>query len=236
MSGLQNSGYKIGGSGRGLNPQRAKFPVVENNPKIALFLVDGTTTLSAQEAIMESAAIAAGWTVERMLFADFTDNAQAEGKVAVVFFDGSSNPIQNLIYDTAIPIVNMEFQFGFFWHMASGLGRSKNSLSEIDIIDNSHPITAGFSIGDIAVYSNSGKLQRAFTPGTGAEILGQIPVSDPDQAGTAVLFTYETGSSMQGGFIAPDRRVSFFACTSGLLTAAGQTLFQNSLAWANGDI
>jgi enamine deaminase RidA (YjgF/YER057c/UK114 family) len=108
----------------------------------------------------------------------------------------------------------------------------------IEIIDNTHYVTSGLSIGDLQVFSSS---QDVWTVGgalaPGLQILGETKVSGTGfPPGVAVL---ETGAALYGGGFAAGRRVQVpwsigSAFEYSALTADGLDIMKRAIEWGAG--
>lgn len=199
-----------------------------------LFVVADATSLNAADTDLKSKMEALGWTVTAK------SDETAEGTVtqSVIVISESiavatlgtkyrTNTKGLLLIDRGV-VDNLSF--------GSTDGSAATALLNINIVNNTHPITTGFSTGNINVLDET--RQMTIVPksglGSGAVTLAEQPGSSTQ----AMLFTYETGTSMDGGFSAPARRafISLHTYSEDLL-ADGITLFlDRTLDWLAGYI
>ncbi len=103
----------------------------------------------------------------------------------------------------------------------------------ITIVEPAHPLAAGLPAGDVAVYTDVGRLTygRLTAP---ASVVATVP-GHPD---TATIFAYEAGDRALDGTTIPARRVGFFSAgltlTSNEFTDDGLALFNAALNYALG--
>jgi len=140
---------------------------------------DGSTALGS-DLIIESSSLGSG-TVE---------TADGVGKFRAL----------------AIPALEWEASstdaFGF--QQANPTTGTTDNQTQINIVDPSSPLAAGFPAGPVTVTS-AGATYSQSTP-TGAHIVATLAGS-PDQD---VLYSYEKGDKGYNGFVMPARRVFFF--------------------------
>ena len=121
-----------------------------------------------------------------------------------------------------------------FWEASNldGMGfqpanGSTTTGTQINIVDASHPLAAGFPAGPVTVATSA----QTFSQGTpvNAHIVGQN-ATDPT---LAVLFYYNKGDTGDAGFVMPARRSFFFFQdnTAAAATADGWKLFDASVDW-----
>lgn len=127
-----------------------------------------------------------------------------------------------------IPALNWEASsvdaFGF--QEANANPGTTASQTQVNIVDNTHPIAAGFAKGLVTV-STAETFSQAQP--VGAKIVGTL-ATDPTQA---ILFAYEKGDKGFNDFVMPERRVFFFFQdnTASVATDNGWKLFDASVNW-----
>ncbi len=100
------------------------------------------------------------------------------------------------------------------------------------IINAPHPLAAGLAAGNQNVLVDHHFKMNWGRPVAGAIVIGTLR-GEPDKA---AIFAYEKGATMDAGFLAPARRVSFFlwADTFEQIRPEGLALFKAALQWASG--
>jgi len=106
-------------------------------------------------------------------------------------------------------------------------GATTADQTQINIVDSTSPLAAGFPNGLVTVSTAEPYSQG--TP-TGAHIVATL-ADDPTQA---VIYYYEKGDKGFNDFVMPARRVFFFFGdnTASVATAAGLKLFDAAVDWA----
>ena len=146
---------------------------------------------------------------------------------------GTLNGNLNLKH-TQIPIITWESYLFDNYHMT---GYSANhdygstGNQKWTWIDNAnHPLAAGYT-GDIQVYT-SNDVVRWGKPNNNAARVARLPGSN----GRYMVYGYDTGAEMVGGFHAPAKRIGFFTDnhTFSKLTNKGKDLFKAAAIWATG--
>jgi len=98
------------------------------------------------------------------------------------------------------------------------------------LVNAPHPLAAGLSAGIQNVLTDEHCKMNWGKPGLGAVTIATIR-GDPAKA---TIFAYERGATMNGEFLAPARRVSFFLWqdTFDQLRPEGLALFKAAILWA----
>ncbi len=98
------------------------------------------------------------------------------------------------------------------------------------IVNAPHPLAAGLEAGLQNVLSDEHFKMNWGRPGLGAETIATLR-GEPEKA---AIFGYERGATMNGEFLAPARRVSFFLWqdTFEALRPEGLALFRAAVLWA----
>lgn len=105
---------------------------------------------------------------------------------------------------------------------------------DIAIVDSGHPLAAGLS-GNVRVTDQTDVLLSLVNtpPSPNAKVIATL-AGDPSQA---ALFWFEAGDVMEGGFVAPARRIGFFFSGTGTspgdYTAPAWQLFDAAVQWAD---
>ncbi len=133
--------------------------------------------------------------------------------------------------DLAIPAMNWEASsvdaFGF--QGANANPGTTASQTQVNIVDDSHPLAAGFPKGLLTVTAPETYSQAQ---PVGAHIVGTL-AGDPSQA---ILFYYDKGEQGANGFVMPARRVFFFFQdnTAAVANENGWKLFDAATDWLLG--
>ena len=98
------------------------------------------------------------------------------------------------------------------------------------LVNAPHPLAAGLAAGIENVLGDEHCKMNWGKPGLGAVTIATLR-GDPDKA---AIFAYEKGATMNGEFLAPARRVSFFLWqdTFEQLRPEGLALFRAAVLWA----
>ncbi|MEM8739607.1 MAG: LamG-like jellyroll fold domain-containing protein [Planctomycetota bacterium] len=211
-----------------VSPTGASSP----QPRAVLVLVDNATPNAADQAKLDQLT-AWGYTVSHLQdSANLAAYDAACAGVDVVYIsqECSSNSIGNKLDDQPVGVVSEEHG------MSDDLGMSTSagvySGDRIDLIDASHPVTAGLSVGEVVVTSGSTDLIRmSGTPASGLRVLAErVSNTDP------VLAVVDLGDTLTDGNPSPQRRVFLPVGGNGFrideLTGAGETLVRQAIDWA----
>jgi hypothetical protein len=98
------------------------------------------------------------------------------------------------------------------------------------LVNAPHPLAAGLAAGIQNVLTDEHCKMNWGKPGLGAVIIATLR-GEPEKA---AIFAYEKGATMNGEFLAPARRVSFFLWqdTFDQMRPEGLALFRASVLWA----
>lgn len=210
------------------------IPIVVGQPNEILFLVaDPTLTTNPGDAAAADHLRSLGFIV------DVTDDNGSQTldafgkKLVVVSSTVNSGNIGGKYAGVEVPVLTWEEANQDDFRMTTdeaGFSRGNTEpLTELEIVNGTHPITSGFQNGPLTVFNTADSMAWGYPEGE-ATILATVP-GDLDQA---VLYAYDTGDEMLGGFVAPARRVSAFLSDGAFLALNddGMKLFNAALAWA----
>jgi hypothetical protein len=200
-----------------------------------LLVVGDPASLNAQESARQTLVESWGYTVS-LIDDDATqaayDSAVAVNDVAYVPLEIAGTSLATKLKAAPIGVVNEEgllildtWGFAFATSFTSGA-----SLTDLDVVDNTHFITTVFSLGALSLFTTDQPIvDMRPTLAPGLTVLGQWGTQ-------AALGTIEAGGTLADGSSAACRRVQLPWGSGGFdineLTADGQTLLQRSLAWA----
>jgi hypothetical protein len=108
------------------------------------------------------------------------------------------------------------------------VGRGGTTGTEIEIVDNTHPITEGFDLGLVQVYKEEGGMGHLASVPDGLRVLATVP-GNPD---IALLWVVEKGATINGT-TSPGIRTNFFGGIPDL-TPEGRQLFNQVVAFSLG--
>lgn len=202
-----------------------------------LFVVSDTTAPTAQESTRRALLESWGYPVRLVAAADsqttFND-AVARSTVAYVSVEVDPIALGTKLRAAPIGVVSEQVHLEDAFGMATDHSFPSPWLSTVEIVDNTHPITAMFSIGVLTIFSAPMPVAAiAGTTAPGLDVLGQFTPSDPG------LYALDAGDQMVGGGAAAGRRVGLPWGGSdtdiALLTDQGRTLLRRAIEWAAGD-
>jgi hypothetical protein len=126
----------------------------------------------------------------------------------------------------------------------AGLGRAfyPNSITQIEITDESHPLAAGLGTGVHTIYRTPQAASWAAVDGfpAGGIGIGKLVAAEgdpePENGGAWGVFAFETGAEVVDGTTTPARRVGFpaFEDSVSQFTPEGYRLFAASVSWMLG--
>ena len=209
--------------------ERATTPTTPTSTckgKTALF-VGKTRPLPADDARLADRLVTLGFNVVVRNQTE-AQGADANAKDLVVISDSvlSSN-VGTKFRDVAAPVITWEAWLFDDMRMTKAAGGNYGSTADqtaLTVVDNRHPLAAGFS-GQVST-NRSGVPFFWGVPGAGA-----VSVATLTGSSRSVLFAYDAGASMVGG-TAPARRVGFYGGAASSFTPDGWTLFETASRWA----
>ncbi|MCC6727380.1 MAG: HYR domain-containing protein, partial [Saprospiraceae bacterium] len=199
-----------------------------------LFVV-GNTVLNSGDTWVKNRLQSLGLnvTVKSATAATATD---ATGKGLVVISTTiNSADVTSKFTNVTVPIVTWESYILDDLKMTGSVAQSdygeNNTYSSLVINNPSHPLSAGLS-GTVQVFTSGVWIRWGATANAAAIKAASVA----GQSSWWGVLGYDKNAAMQGGFIAPARRVSLFLNddTPGLLTANGMKLFDAAIEWAIG--
>jgi len=113
-------------------------------------------------------------------------------------------------------------------------GATVDSITSIDVLNNSHPVTQGLATGPLAVFGPAATMSVG--RGTVAGGASVLATRDGFPADYSIL-TANTGAALLGGYVAPARRVfAFFQDSSWLnATDSAERILDQAVCWAIGN-
>ncbi len=204
-----------------------------------LMVVDDANNLIASELARQALIESMGFTVtlisDHASQADF-DTALADVDVVYICGSGSSAAVGTKLTAATVGVVTEDIGLSDELGTAEPVFVKKNSQS-INIIDNTHYVTSGFSLGELPLYSYVPEIwtvNGALAPGL--QLLGET--QDAVSSFPLGLAVLETGAELYGGGFAAGRRVQVpwaqgsFDITA--LNADGQTIMKRAIEWGAG--
>ncbi len=229
--------------GRGVTVGSAPIKVIVGNPKKVYFVTadPGPLTFAGDQAVADH-LLQRGFNVITARGSDVPDDGSTAvgndliiessslGSGTVEIADPSGGPNIGKFKTLAIPAIDWEASSSDAWGFldANPATGTSDGQTDINIVDASSPLAAGFPAGPLTVVSSPQTFSQS-TP-VGAHIVAQ-KAGDNTQMN---LFYYEKGDKGYGGFVMPERRVFFFFQdnTAAAANAAGWKLFDAAVDWA----
>jgi hypothetical protein len=197
-----------------------------------LFVV-GSTWLNGGDAWVKSRLEALGLDVT-VKSASAAASSDANGKGLVVISSTiNSGDVTGKFKNVAVPVVTWESYILDDMKMTGPVEQTdfgqNGNYSSLTITDPNHPLAAGLS-GTVQVLNWGSSVRWGWTTQGAAAKVAKIAGKE----GWYGVFGFDKGEAMQGGFVAPERRVSLFLDddTPSLLTARGKQLFDAAIEWA----
>lgn len=214
------------------------WPMNRKDPGIVvLFVVDDTESLTSQEKAKQLLMKSWGFTVNLIGATESQANLDAatvDANVAYISEDIDDSDLNTKLRYTLIGVVNEEANLGNEFGFAESW--TDGNSSNIQIVDNSHYITSGLSLGDLQILSSSQPGHMLFWPyAPGLQTLGRS-WDEEDELNRRSLAVIEVSSELYGGEFATGRRVRLPWGLSGFdigeLNKSGRDIMKRSIEWA----
>lgn len=160
------------------------------------------------------------------------DAAAAQADVIYVSEESSSGLVNTKLNGYDLGVVNEEYALTDELKFSTSGGTYTGTA--IDIVDNSHPITSGLSLGETTIAGGSTGLNRV----TGTPAVGLNTLAEQIGSSSAVLSVIDVGDTLSDDSIST-RRMVMLPWGNGAfeyqdLNANGQKLMKQALHWAAG--
>ncbi len=196
----------------------------------AVFLVNNPASMVTMDTRVQTELQNLGFVVT-LVDDSASSTAQASGKdLVAVSASVTPSSILTKYRDVRLPTVIWEKGLYDDMKIVSAASQAGNATSStnINIVNNSHPITQGLSLGSQAVLLGKGKMPYVLNTDANFTKLA----TSNNNTNQTVLGGYEADAWMPGLMAAPARRLaSFFPSSNGDFTATGLTLIQSSIKW-----
>jgi hypothetical protein len=221
----------------GLTATSGPVRIIFGNVPTILFISSANPMTDAGDIAVVNRLESQGFLVE-VVDDNVSDTAQADGKALVVISStvGSGN-VAAKFADVAVPVINWEEAIFDDMRMTGDSGAapdhhgSTGNLTQIDILNASHPLAAGLS-GTVTVTSSPQTMSWGVSDAnpTNAIVIAQV-AGDPTKW---AIWAYDKGGILFDGTAAAERRVGFFfnAASVTATTADGFKLFDAAVNWA----
>jgi hypothetical protein len=214
-----------------LTPERA---IVVGQPNEVLLVVadPGLSTAPSDAAVADRLA-SMGFEVNVVDDNGIRANVAFGQKLILISSTVNSGNIGDTFKSSEVPVLIWEEANQDDFAMTTDEPDFTRGLSEagteVELTLPDHPLSAGFSAGTLNVLDTPQPMGWGY-PGQDAIIIASV-TGEPDQS---VLYAYDTGGEMMGGFLAPARRVLFFLTDDAFnaLNADGLKLFDAAVGWA----
>jgi len=230
--------YTLTSQGRSGASRREAVSLVSPAGGRLLFVVSDAGSPPADDLVRKSQFETWGYIVTMISDDDSQANydvAAAQSDVVYISETTASYTLGTKITSASIGIVSEESRLN------DELGISSDeevpSTDQIEITNNSHYITSGFSTGALTVTNSTTNLNSyRGTLAGGIQVLADEVGGNND----AMLVVIDTGGALYGGGNAAERRVMLPWCQTssndfGDLTADGLTITRRALDWAAGN-
>jgi|GEM_PF-4497251 hypothetical protein len=196
----------------------------------ALFLVGNLDKLRSLETEIRNRLTTQGFDVF-VRDDDASTTADAFGRDLIVISDTVIPTKIELKYrDVRVPAFIWENLLYDEMQMVSTPDNTTGNFNghTINIVTNNHPITAGYALGNLRVFSLSAPMDWINESNANTLKLATVP----GDASRSLFFAYDEDNLMPSGDIAPAKRLGvFLPSTANVINPAGRTLIDRSLNW-----
>ncbi len=208
---------------------------IEYEEPTGILYVANRTNLGSGDTVLYNRMTALGYTVT-VVDDNVVQASDAIGKELVFIsysIDSNITVVRDMFLNSPVPVLVSENEIYINMGMAGGRG-GQNGQKWIDMVDaTSHPLSAGFSTGQLKAGDSNGSFNYATGLGSGAIPIAMIRNSNS----RFTIFGYEAGAQMTTGN-ARARRVGFYTRNDNAannMNGDGGTLFDAAVNWTAGN-
>ncbi|OWY20548.1 choice-of-anchor D domain [Sphingobacteriales bacterium UPWRP_1] len=202
-------------------------------PVQPVLLVTKNSTLNTGDTAVKLRLESNGYTVVAQS-QSVANASSATGKSLVVISASTdASVVAAKFKNVTVPVLTWEAWIYDDMSMTATLsgthyGQTTTNQTQLVITNAAHSMAAGLS-GTVPVYITGNRLMWGQSNANAIQI-----ATVPGATSQSVIFGYEAGAAMNGGFVAPARRVGFFlnSNSAGSLNTNGWALFDAAVCWA----
>lgn len=207
--------------------------------RVPIAFLGGGVTPSAADAAMIADLSALGYDVT--FYNDAPANRPTAAQLAatqdlvIVSSTATSGNIAGQFRDEPVPLIYWESALNATDRIPLASNRAVTGATQIDVLNNTHPVTAGIPLGTVNAYTSTTSMS------VGQGTLGQdvqVLATRAGAAGDYAIMVCDEGATLLGGHIAPAKRVFLFLEDSGWLTSTAETkqIFEQAVLWTAGAV
>lgn len=200
----------------------------------ALLVVDNASVLSATDTAIQGLLTELGYTTTTVEDS-VASTSDSDGKSVVILSDPAAGSVGNTFQNISEPVVVCRSNIANNIEISNSASAGFSQV-DINIVDNTHPITSTLSTGALTIYTTNDQITYAADAdvGAGATILAE---RDTD-ATINCLFVYDSGDTLADSSSAAGKRVFTWITDSSFTnhTTAADDLFKRVIQWAAGEI
>ncbi|HPF39364.1 MAG TPA: PQQ-dependent sugar dehydrogenase [Phycisphaerae bacterium] len=159
----------------------------------------------------------------------------ASQNLVIVSSTASSGNIAGEFRDQPVPLIYWESALNATDREPLSSGRTVLTGTQIDVLNNTHPVTTGISLGAVDVYTATSAMSLGQgTTGPDVQVLATRGGAATDYA----IMVADEGNELLDGHIAPAKRVFLFLEDTTWLNATAETIqiFDNAILWTAGAV
>lgn len=197
-----------------------------------VLVVDDASSLTAKDTARQALAEGWGYSVVYLTDSDPQIDFDVQAVDAAVFWvseDVASGSLGTKLRDTAVGVMFEERANTDDFGLSSTQSTNNTYSTDMNVLDNTHEITDGLSLGSITLASSS-----TYFGGSTVSMAAGVQILMDDGGGEAFVMAVEAGDTLTFG-PAPARRSTFLADNSfdvTALNAAGLELLRATVDWA----
>ncbi|MCB9851647.1 MAG: PQQ-dependent sugar dehydrogenase [Phycisphaerales bacterium] len=207
--------------------------------RVPIAFLGGGVSPSASDAAIIADLSALGYDVT--FYNDAPANRPSAAALAssqdlvIVSSTATSGNIAGEFRDEPVPLIYWESALNATDREPLASARAVIGATQINVLDNAHPVTAGISLGTVDAYTSTTSMS------VGQGTLGQdvqVLATRAGAAGDYAIMVADEGGVLLGGHIAPAKRVFLFLEDTGWLTATAETkqIFEQAVLWTAGAV
>lgn len=159
----------------------------------------------------------------------------ASQDLVIVSSTALSGNIGGEFRDEPVPLIYWESALNAVDREPLASDRGVVTATQIDVLNNTHPVTQGISFGAVDVYS-TGTAMSVGRSQLGPDV--ELLATRAGAAGDYAIMVADAGAELLGGHFAPARRVFLFFENTGWLTSTAEArqIFEQAVVWTAGAI
>lgn len=200
----------------------------------ALMVVSDSGALSDTDTAIQALLTELGYATT-IVDDDVASTSDSDGKSVVILSDPAAGAEGTTFEDIPEPLITCRSNIANNAELSNSASAGFSQV-DINIVNDSHPITSNLSLGALTIYTTNDQVTYAADGniGAGATVLAERDTDDTIN----VLFVYDAGATLADSSAATGKRAFTWITDSSFAnhTTAADDLFKRVIQWAAGEI